>query len=230
MDALLDALLVTISSPWIPLIVFAIAALDGLLPPLPSETVVVAAAAVGAATGTPNPWVIGVAAALGAFAGDTLTYALGRAIGTDRFAWMRTARAEAAAGWARRGLERRAASLILIARYIPVGRVAVNLTAGAVSFPIRRFVPLALLAAVVWAAYSVGVGALFGRLFEDDPLVGSAVGVVVAITLGLLVDRVIAWRRGASARAAHTPGPWRRPRISRAAAPRRTGSARSRAS
>lgn len=195
MDALLDALLATITSPWIPLIAFAIAALDGLFPPLPSETVVVAAAAVGAATGSPNPWLIALAAALGAFAGDNLTYAIGRAIGTERFRWMRGPRARTAIAWAQRGLERRAASLILIARYIPVGRVAVNVTAGAIGFPRRRFVPLALLAALVWAAYSVGIGALAGRIFAHNPLLASAVGAVVAIALGLAADRVIAWRR-----------------------------------
>ena len=73
---------------------------------------------------------------------------------------------------------------------MPLGRVAVNLTAGATGFPPRRFVGLAALAAATWAAWSVGVGALAGHWLEGNPLLGSAAGIVVALALGLAVDRV----------------------------------------
>ncbi|WP_231916029.1 DedA family protein [Microbacterium karelineae] len=198
---LLDSLLALAASPWIYLIVFALAVLDGLLPPVPSETVIVGAAALSASTGRPDWALIAIAAAAGAFTGDNLVYAIGRAVGTTRFRWMRTGRARRAIDMAERGLASGGASAIFVARYIPVGRVAVNLTAGAVRYPRQRFVLLALGAAATWAAYSVAIGTVAGRLVEDQPLLGVAVGVGLAIVVGVVVDRLLAWRRAARAKA-----------------------------
>ncbi|WP_030143106.1 acyltransferase family protein [Mycetocola saprophilus] len=57
-DWLNDAILATAGSPWIYLIVLFGVCADAFFPPIPSETVVVAAAALGFATGAPNPWII----------------------------------------------------------------------------------------------------------------------------------------------------------------------------
>ncbi|MDI6942136.1 DedA family protein [Microbacterium barkeri] len=194
-DLVATVLLDTATSPWIYLVAFAVCAVDGLFPPVPSETVIVSAAAIGAATGEPVPWLIALLAACGAFVGDGLTYLLGRAIGTERFGWMRIGRVRRTIEWAQAGLDRRGASLILIARYIPVGRVAVNLTAGATRYPPRRFVPLALVAAAAWAAYSVGIGLIAGTWLREQPLLGAAIGAGIAIVLGIAIDRVIALRQ-----------------------------------
>jgi membrane protein DedA with SNARE-associated domain len=212
LDLLNGALVDAVASPWILLIVFAVCVVDGLFPPVPSETVVVAAAVLGISTGALQPWIVVLLAAAGAFAGDALTYAIGRAIGVRRFRWMRTRRAAATIAWAQRSLERRGASLILIARYIPVGRVAVNITAGATGYPRRRFLPLAALAAVAWAVYSVAIGVLAGHWLGENPLLGVAVGVAIAVLLGLIVDRLIALRRRRISRAA-SPSPGPRERI-----------------
>ena len=48
---------------------------------------------------------------------------------------MRGPRMQAAFRWAGRELRKRPASLILVARFVPIGRVAVNLTAGATHYP-----------------------------------------------------------------------------------------------
>lgn len=105
-------------------------------------------------------------------------------------------------------LDRRGAVVILSARYVPLGRVAVNLTAGATGFPPRRFVGLAAVAATTWAAWSVGVGALAGHWLEGNPLLGSVLGVVAALLLGLGIDRVArrasGWGRMPSAVVART--------------------------
>ncbi|GAA4765071.1 DedA family protein [Microbacterium gilvum] len=187
-------LLAAAASPWVYAVTFAATAVDGVFPPVPSETIVVSAAAVGASAGTPLPWLVALVAAAGAFAGDALTYAVGRGIGTERFRWMRASRVRRAVAWAQDGLARRGASLILIARYIPVGRVAVNLTAGATRYPVRRFLPLAGLAALAWAAYSVGIGVLAGSWLRDQPLLGALIGAGAAVLVGMAVDRGIAWR------------------------------------
>ena len=82
-------------------------------------------------------------------------------------------------------LERRGALVVLTARYVPLGRVAVNLTAGATGFPPRRFLGLAALAAATWAVWSVAVGALAGHWLHGNPLLGSAAGIALALVLGL---------------------------------------------
>jgi len=199
MEAVQDFVLATIASPIVYLLLFALVVIDGFFPPVPSETVVVAAAAIGVSTGHPNPLLVGLIAAVGAAVGDTIAFMIGRSIGTDRFAWMRRRRVVRAVDWARRGLDRRATLLILTARYVPVGRIAVNMTAGATRFPVRRFVPLALLAGVCWSAYSIGIGLLAGSWAHEHPLIGAGVGIVIAIALGLLVEVVTSlvsrWRK-----------------------------------
>jgi membrane protein DedA with SNARE-associated domain len=205
-EALNDAILAAAGSPWIYLLIIGIVFVDAFFPPVPSETVVVAAAALGVATGQPNVWIVILLAAVGAVAGDNLTFWFGRRLGLTRFRWMRRERSVRAFDWARRGLDKRAGVLIVTGRYIPVGRIAVNLTAGATGFPYRRFVPLSIVAGVSWALYSVGVGVLAGAWFRETPLLGAVVAVVFAVAIGLLIDRITSARaRGAAPRSAAEP-------------------------
>lgn len=197
-DWLNDAIMATAGSPWIYLIVLFGVFADAFFPPIPSETIVVAAAALGLATGTPNPWIIMVLAAVGAIAGDNVTYWMGSKIGLTRFRWMRAERTVTAFDWARRGLEKRAGALIFTGRYIPVGRVAVNLVAGATGLPRRRFVPLSILSGISWALYSVGIGVWAGAWFRETPLLGVAIAVGFALVVGLVIDRIGAARATAS--------------------------------
>ncbi|PRY67136.1 membrane protein DedA with SNARE-associated domain [Glaciihabitans tibetensis] len=190
MELLTDFLLSAVSSPWVYLVVFAIVVIDGFFPPVPSESIVVVAAALGVSAGSPNPIVIVVLAAIGAALGDNIAYWIGSRIGVSRFRWMRGPRAASAIDRAGRGLVVRPASLLLTARYIPVGRTAVNMTAGATEFPHRRFWPLTMLAGACWAVYSVLIGTIAGAWVKDQPLLGAAIGVVLALTLGLVIDRI----------------------------------------
>ena len=141
-------------------------------------------------TGAPNPIAIVALAAIGAAVGDNIAYWLGRTIGTERFRWMRHHRALATFAWARRGLHRRATTMLLIARYIPVGRIAVNMTAGATGFSYRRFWPLTLLAGGCWAIYSVLIGMLAGHWVQHQPVLAAALGVGIALLIGLVTDRI----------------------------------------
>ena len=190
MELISDFLLAAVGSPWVYLVVFAIVVIDGFFPPVPSESIVVVAAAIGVSTGTPNPVVIVILAAIGAALGDNIAYWLGSRIGSTRFRWMRHPRTAAAFARAGRGLASRPASLLLVARYIPVGRVAINMTAGATGFAHRRFWPLTLLGGACWATYSVVIGIVAGHWVKDQPLLGAAIGVAAALILGVVIDRV----------------------------------------
>ena len=193
-DLLTDLVMNAVSSPWLYVTMFAVAVIDGFFPPVPSETVLVAAAAVAASTGDPDLVLLGVAAAAGAAIGDNLAFAIGRGVGTSRYAWMRRPRVARALTRARAALERRGAGLILGARFIPVGRVAVNLSAGALAYPWARFAVLAVLAGACWAAYSITIGLLAGAWLKDQPLLSAGLGIVLALGIGVIIDRVVALR------------------------------------
>ncbi|MHA7282130.1 DedA family protein [Arthrobacter sp. TMS2-4] len=197
-DGIGDAVLAAAGQPWVYLLVLACCLVDGFFPPVPSESVVVGLASLVITQGVPDPWLLILVAALGAFLGDNLAFLLGRWIGTTRFRWMRGPRMRHSFAWAGRELARRAASLILVARFIPIGRVAVNLTAGATGYPRRRFVALTALSGVVWAGYSVGIGAVAGTWFQHNHLLGVAVAIGIAVVIGVGMDRLITLLRGST--------------------------------
>ncbi|MBC6494899.1 DedA family protein [Microbacterium sp. 4-7] len=196
MDVINELILQTVASPWLYAVLLAVTIIDGFFPPVPSETVLVAAAAVLASSG--EPWALiplGLVAALGATIGDNIAFVLGRRLGTTRWAWMRRPRIASAFAHAERALDQRSAALILGARYIPVGRVAVNMSAGALRFPWRRFLPLSVVAGLSWSALSLAIGLLAGSWIEDQPLASAGIGIGVALIIGLVIDRVTAARR-----------------------------------
>jgi membrane-associated protein len=191
MQAINDFILAAAGQPWVLLLVLACCVIDGFFPPIPSESVVVGLSAVAATADVPNPWLLMAVAALGAFSGDNIAYIIGRRVGTTRWSWMRRPRMQSAFRWAGGELRKRPASLILVARFVPIGRVAVNLTAGATGYHQGRFIGLTTLSAVLWAAYSVGIGLFFGQWFEENHLLGAAIAIVCAVALGIVVDLVI---------------------------------------
>ncbi|MDW4572383.1 VTT domain-containing protein [Microbacterium sp. M3] len=207
MELLTDVLMQAIASPWLYLVMLAVAIVDGFFPPVPSETVLVAAAAVAASTGEPNLAVLGAAAAVGAAVGDNIAFALGRRTGTDRFAWMRRPRVAGAFDWAGGALERRGAGLVMGARFVPVGRVAVNLSAGALGYPWRRFAGLSVAAGICWAVYSIAIGVLAGAWLKDQPLLSAGLGIVLALSIGLVIDRVVALRARRASASPDSPSP-----------------------
>src|SRR4051812_47920182 len=118
-------------APWMFLVVVLFAAVDGFFPPIPSESLVIALAALAGSSGEPNIWLLVLVAALGAFAGDQIAYQIGTKVKVRRLRILGSARGQAAIDWAEAALSKRGAAFIIAARYIPVGRVAVNMTAGA---------------------------------------------------------------------------------------------------
>jgi membrane protein DedA with SNARE-associated domain len=195
-DVLNDFILQAAASPWLLLIMFATAVIDGFFPPIPSEMVLVAAAAIAASAGGPSMLLLlCLVAAIGATIGDNIAYAIGGAVGTTRFRWMRVPRVSAAFARAQRALVQRGTPVILGARYIPVGRVVVNMSAGALRYPWRRFLPISAVAGVTWAVYSATIGIVAGQWLEGRPLLSAVIGVAFALVIGLVIDRLAAARR-----------------------------------
>ncbi len=178
-------------SSWVYLALFAFAAIDGFFPPIPSETVVIALSSLAISQGVPNIALVALAGAAGAFTGDQIAYMIGSHVDVRNLRLFRTGRGRRALDWAEHALENRGSSFILAARYIPIGRVAVNMTAGALGYPRRRFVGLTALAAITWAAYGTVIGAGAGVWLADHSLLGVVVGVAVGTLVGLAIDWVL---------------------------------------
>lgn len=191
MEAVNEAIIMASSVWWVLPALFVFCFIDGFFPVVPSESLIVALASVAVTSGTPNIVVLVLVAAAGAFCGDQVAYRMGRAVGTERWKWMRTSRAKKAFHFAHHELMRRGALLLFTARYIPVGRVAVNFTAGATHFPLKRFSLLDAFGCLTWATYSSAVGLVAGHWMHQNKLLGIVISIVVAIILGYLLDRVM---------------------------------------
>lgn len=200
-----EMLLAAAGQPWIYAAVALACLVDGFFPPIPSESLVVGLASLGASQGGRGLWLLLAAAVLGAFAGDSLAYVLGRGMGTARFKWMRRPLMQRAFSQAGRELKLRPVSMLLVARFVPVARVAVNLTAGATGYRYGRFAAVSALSATLWGAYSVGIGALAGKWLQEYPVWGLVIAILVAGALGLFIDKVAAALRGRRGRRQAAP-------------------------
>lgn len=176
---------------WVYLVVLGFAAFDGFFPTVPSESTIVTLSSLWSSSGQPYIWLICLAAWMGAWAGDNMGFWIGKKVGWERFRFLRAGKGRRAVEAADRGLQRRALLFLMTARYIPFGRTAVNLVAGAVGYPHARFWPRSLLSTFVWAVYSCAIGAVAGAWFEDNHLLAITVALVAAVVLALVVERLI---------------------------------------
>lgn len=177
-------------SVWIYPSVWALAVIDGIFPVVPSESVVIASATAWAQTGTPIVWIVWIAAALGAWCGDQIAYWVGSRFDVRKHPFFARARVRKTLDWAETTLERRGTTFIIAARFIPMGRVAVNITAGALRYPKKWFMAVDAVAAVIWATYGIALGVWAGSIFENL-LVSIAVGVTGGIILGIVIDKIL---------------------------------------
>lgn len=192
------------ASPWTYAVILAVAALDAVVPLVPSETAVISAGVLAGAGGLNLGFVIAAAAA-GAYSGDTSAYWLGRRL-DRRLAGklFRGAKGAERRTWAEGALTRHGGPLIFGARFVPGGRTATTVTAGLLRMRWARFAVFAAAAGIAWASYAALVGYLGGQAFEDNPIWGLVLGFGVAAATFLVVEVVrrarARSRRGARAR------------------------------
>ncbi|MBB4957137.1 DedA family protein [Micromonospora polyrhachis] len=192
---MLDHLMPLLSSPWLYLIVFVAVTIDGFIPVMPSEVMVIGLGAMSA-TGSPNLVALATAVVAGGIAGDRISYLLGRKAGFH----VANGRLAEARGKAERALLRYGGVAILVGRFLPYGRTATAVTAGSVSLALGRFRLFTALASTAWAAYAIGLGRLGGATFADSPLLGTVFGLVIGMILAGLYAAVE--KRRAAARPA----------------------------
>lgn len=174
---------------------FILTVLDGFIPPVPSEVAAVGLSALAAASGSPNLGLVLLAAASGAYVGDLIAYTIGSRIDVHRVPFLRRGRGRRALVWAERSFANGGTAFILAARFLPVARVAVNMAAGALGYPRRRFLGVAAIGSVAWAGYSAMIGIGAGAWLQDRPLAAVTVGIVVGLVIGGVLDAVFRQRQ-----------------------------------
>jgi membrane protein DedA with SNARE-associated domain len=165
----------------------------GLL--FPGEMVALIAGAL-AATQAFSPWLAFATVATAAVLGDVAGYALGHYWGQavlDRwpFACRQYQRH-------RRRLESYfelwGSATVLIGRFVAVGRAFVPFAAGLSEMPGRRFIPIAVIAGVLWGGVVVALGFVLGsnwRLVEGWL---KSLGAGILILFGITILMVLLWR------------------------------------
>lgn len=168
--------------------------IDGFFPPFPAESIVISMTTMAFhGEGSVNLPLLVLVAALGAFAGDQTAYWIGRHIPLHR--WFPGDRGQRVLARAQRMFDHRPAEVLLTARFIPIYRVAINMTAGSLGLNWRKYLLIDAVSVVVWVGFCLGIGSAAGAIFQGRPLLGIAAGVLLGLVLGWVVERLgAAWR------------------------------------
>ncbi len=185
-------------SPITYLAIFFMAALDVIVPIIPAEATVTAAAVLAGQGQLNIVWVM-IAAGLGAFVGDNVAYWIGRAAGrplVEKVLRGNTAQLDVV----QEQFDRRGGLFVIIGRFIPGGRTAVAIGAGVLHFSWPRFVLYDGIAAVVWALQAALPGFIGGALIQDQPWLAMLIGFVLSALLASGIYLFQRWRDKTRAR------------------------------
>jgi membrane protein DedA with SNARE-associated domain len=192
---IVDSLVALVTdSPLTYLVILLLTAVDPILPIIPAEAVVTAAAVLAGQGQLNVAWVM-LAAGLGAFLGDNIVYWIGRVAGRPIITRVLRGRADQLES-AERQFERRGGILIIVGRFVPGGRTLTSMSAGALGFGWPRFLAWDALAAVIWAIQAALPGYIGGVVVADRPWLAMIVG--FALSLGLAAALAVGqqwWQR-----------------------------------
>ncbi|MGQ0574040.1 MAG: DedA family protein [Pseudonocardia sp.] len=183
-------------STWLLPVLAVMIAVDGPLPMLPSETVLLTALAV--ALGERDvPMLVGLFAVsvVGSIVGDLAVFGLGR---TSRRVFVRAAEAEGRlTGWVRRNVLCRPGVTLVGARFVPAGRLVSTAAAGRFGLPLHVFVPWSLVSSAAWALYMTFVAMLINPIADGSPLSALLAGIAIAVltAAGFAALKVVQDRR-----------------------------------
>ena len=181
-------------SAWLLPVLVIMIAVDGPFPMLPSETLLMSAAAL--AFGSHDTAAVAglfVAAVVGSMIGDVAVFGLGRS--SQRVVALTDADV-GISGWVRRHVLARPGVVLVGARLMPGGRLVSTAAAGRFGLPLHRFLPWSLASSAVWSCYMLLVGLALGPMTGGRPLPCLAAGVVMAVvTAGAfaLAQRLRRW-------------------------------------
>jgi membrane protein DedA with SNARE-associated domain len=188
--------------------VLLVVAGDGVFPALPGETAIVTAAVL-ASSGDLNLALVIAAGAGGAVIGDSTAYWIGRAGG----GWIKRAITRMAGAdrleAAERMVARNGPALVVVGRFLPGIRIAINLSCGAGQMDYRRFLTFDLIGAALWSSQAALLGYFAGKAFADQLWVAFVVAFAVTAVVGVFIagkERQRVRREKAAAAAGEEPG------------------------
>jgi membrane-associated protein len=182
-------------SPWVYVVLSLSIAGSAVLPPLPSDSVLVTAMGLAATGELALGWVC-VATTAAGWVGDQLAYGVGRLLQDPaRRRAGRAARAEAALGWLEGHARAWGPGLVVVGRFVPGGTTAVGLSAGVLGYPWRRFASLAAVGALLWTGYGAVVGYVGASVFPGNLWAGLALGLAVVLVAGPVFHLAVTRRR-----------------------------------
>ncbi|RZT87753.1 membrane protein DedA with SNARE-associated domain [Pseudonocardia sediminis] len=167
-------------SVWLLPVLVLMIAVDGPVPMLPSETLLMSAAA--AAFGAHSTWAVAglfFAALVGSVLGDLAVFGLGR---SSNKILPRAADGDSGiASWVRANIFRRPVVALVGARFVPGGRLVSTAAAGRLGLPVRHFLLGSVLSSAVWAVYMLVIGLALGPMTGGNPLLCVLAGGVMAV-------------------------------------------------
>lgn len=179
------------ADPWALVVLAGVVFADAFLVIVPGEVAVTALGTIAVTHGLPPLWSVILIGGLAAFAGDVCCYLIGRLLHPRSWRVMQRPSLQRALDWAARRLRTHAATAVFTARFIPFGRLAVNLSAGAAMVPALRYLPIAGVAALAWASFQALVGAAIASIVPGGTVVAVIVSIVIALAVGWTVDFVL---------------------------------------
>lgn len=183
---------------WLALLVLAgLCFADAFFPPLPSESIVIGLSSLYFSSHginvVPIPAIF-ISAVVGAMLGDSFTFWLGTHLPVERSKFFTRGKGKAVRQRTKNLLHKRGTAFIFCARFIPVGRVFVNICAGATGFGYRRFLRTTFAAVICWVGYGILIGLASGKaLGPVHPLLALLVGIVGGILVSFLLDKLFSW-------------------------------------
>lgn len=191
-----DAVRAFVDSPWLFALVFAVLLGGAFLPGLPGGTVLMTATAAAAASsdGPSRVALVYLSAIIGAFLGDLIGYTIGRRYGTRLLAhrWLRRTRRPVLR--ARTLMRRHRITILIAARFLPGGRLSSVLAAGIARVGLRRFLPVAMPVAVVWAAWMTTLGLVGSAVAGRSVIGGPVAAMLISAAVTTIGAGIGAWR------------------------------------
>lgn len=175
-------------------------ALESIVPPIPSELVLLLAG-FNVDQGTFSFVGALIAATIGSVVGALVLYSLGAFVSEERLAWI-MAKLGRFVGFTQKDIDRgfewfdrHGAPVVFFGRLIPLVRSVVSVPAGASRMPIGRFLTWTTLGSAVWNAVWIAIGQVLGDQWEKaDAWAGTfqlvVIIVVVIVGLGYIVRNI----------------------------------------
>ncbi|WP_120004077.1 DedA family protein [Nesterenkonia muleiensis] len=171
-------------------------ALTALIPPFPSEVLVIASGAMASAGALSLTWVL-IVTTLGCLAGDLVVYLLFRyqlIRVLYRWRWGRRLHR----GLLRTSLRAGGASTwigLLLIRWMPGGRTTSMATAAMMGLSGPRITALAVLGALIWSSWLIGLGYITGTTTGLPPWASTLMGIGIGTLVGLIIALLVTRRR-----------------------------------